>query len=77
MEISNRNEKFFVKLVLLKERVVPSPAKRLSDWYWALPLAGNEQCTVTGRGSDLLFVWQVRLWRLAFVRGAGKHWATV
>ncbi len=50
MEISNRNENFFVQLVLLKERVVPSPAKRLSDWYWALPTV-RRQRTMHGHRS--------------------------
>ncbi len=41
---------FSVQLVLLKERVVPSPAKRLSGWYWALS-AARRQRTMHGHGS--------------------------
>ncbi len=36
------------------------------------PLAGDEQCTVTVRDFDVCVRWQVRLWWVAFVRGAGK-----
>ena len=32
-------------------------------------LAGNEQCIVMDRGFGLCVRWQVRLWRLAFVKG--------
>ena len=43
-----------------------------------LPLhAGNEQCMVTVRDFELCDSLAGAAWWVAFVRDAGKHWATV
>ena len=53
MEISNRNEKLLIKLVLSKERLVPSLARLVIGVGLCPPLAGHEQWAVTDHGFDL------------------------
>ncbi len=53
MEISNRNEKLLIKLVLSKERLVPSLARLVIGVGLCPPLAGHEQWAVTDRDFNL------------------------